>query len=228
MRHSSDAREKIGIGLVYPVALNLAGKTCIVVGGGTVATRKIAGLLEASAQVIVISPAVMATLHERVSTGKIKWINQVYQPGCLEPHAPFIVIAATNQPEVNRQVADDARAIGALVNVVDRSTDSDFHNMTLLHRPPITVAVHTNGAPVLSHHLLNIVDRAIGDEYATLADWLGELRPQIKQRIASQPQRQALYEAVVHSDALMLLRQGETEAAHRHVQNLVQEWTCTH
>lgn len=214
---------------MYPIALDVAGRTCVVVGGGVVATRKVRGLLNAGAQVVIISPAITATLHELVSDHRVTWLDEGYQSGNLEHLRPFIVIAATNQSEVNRLVAGDARALGTLVNIADGSAASDFHNMTTSQHSPITIALYTSGtSPALAHHLLDVIDRSIGDEYATLAGWLGELRPQISQQIESQPQRKAFYEAVIHSDALILLQQGKPEAAYQQVQSLVQEWTCAH
>ena len=91
------------------------------------------------------------------------------------------MIAATDQPDVNRQVAEEAHTLGALVNVVDKSAPSDFQNMSTIHRPPITVAIHTGGtSPALAQHLRTVLDETLGEEYATLAGWLGELRPQIQ------------------------------------------------
>jgi precorrin-2 dehydrogenase/sirohydrochlorin ferrochelatase len=212
---------------LYPVALDLAGKTCVVVGGGAVATRKIPDLLESDAQVILISPEITTTLREMVSQHQLQWIDQSYQPGSLEALNPFLIIAATDSPEINRQIVENARTIGALVNAVDGDTTSDFHNMSCLHRPPFTVAIHTDGvSPAMTRHLRAVIDEALGEEYITLTDWLGGLRSQIKQQIASQSQRRAFYDAVIQSEALPLLRQGKTEAAYKQVQALVQEWTC--
>ena len=212
---------------MYPVALELTGRTCVLVGGGAVATRKIADLLDADAKIIVISPVITAALQELVAKGQIHWVSQSYRTGSLKPYNPLIVIAATDRPEVNRQVATEARAMGALVNIADSSAASDFHNMTSLHRPPLTVAIHTDGtSPALAHYLREVIDDALGDEYTTLADWLGGLRPQITQQITSQSQRKAFYRAVIHSDALTLLQQGQTEAAYEQLQTMVQEWTC--
>lgn len=211
---------------MYPVMLNLAGKTCVVVGGGTAATRKIINLLAAEAQVVVISPEITVALKTLANAGQLTWIKQTWQTGALQAYRPVLVFAATDQPEINQQVADEARAIAALVNSVDSSTDSDFSNMTTIQQPPLTIALHTGStSPALARHLKTVIAGVIGDEYATLARWLGDLRPQIKQQIASQQERQAFYEAVIRSDTLSLLHQGNTQAAWQQVQNLVQEWT---
>ncbi len=204
-----------------PVMLNLAGRRCVVVGGGNVATRKIAALLEASALVTLISPEIVDTIKTWLE--KIQWQQQPYAPGDLAQYRPTLVFAAANDSSVNQQVAQEAHALGALVNVADDYNESSFTNMVTIRRPPLTIALHTGGtSPALAKHLSAVIEGAVGDEYAVLAQWMGDLRIAARPQIDSQTQRQQLYEAILESDILNLLRQQQTDAARQQFDLLVQ------
>ena len=206
---------------IYPVALNLKGKVCLIVGGGAVATRKALGLLNTGAKIVVVSPAATPELEKLAVESQITLIRQPYTRAVLDNYRPFLVFAATSKPAINRQVASDAD--NALVNIVDSSSDNDFYNMTTIHRSPITVSIHSgNTSPALARHLNTVINESIGDEYIILARWLGKLRPEIKQRIPSQPQRQQLYQTILASDILPLLRQGDEQIAYQRLRHLVE------
>ena len=210
----------------YPIMLNLAGRICAVIGGGIVATRKVIHLLEAQARVVVISSQVTPTLEKLSAEERILLLRQDYQPDLLVDSQPVLVFAATDSAHVNQQVAQDAQKIRAWVNIADENAASDFSNMAATHRPPLTIAWHTGGtSPALSRHLKTIINDAIGEEYVMLARWLGDLRPQITNQVASQKQRQNLYNAMFNSDILPLLRQGREQDAFQQVQQLVRDWS---
>lgn len=206
---------------IYPVALNLEGKVCLIVGGGAVATRKAFGLLNTGAQIIIVSPTATQELEKLAVESQITLIRQPYTQAVLNEYKPFLVFAATDKPAVNQQVASDAAS--ALINVVDGNSDSDFNNMTTIHRSPFTISIYSGStSPALARHLKAVVNDSIGDEYIILARWLGELRPEIKQRIPSQQQRQQLYQTILASDILSLLRQGDEQIAYQHLRRMVQ------
>ena len=208
----------------YPLMLNIAGRTCIVVGGGQVAARKVEGLLAARTRVIVISPIVTAALRESIEQERIQWIQQPYEPGLLTHYQPMLVFAATDDASINRQIAQEAKSISAFVNVVDQLDMVDFINMAVIRRPPLTIALSSDGtSPALTHHLKTVIEQAVGEEYATLADWLNDLRPQVA-HTGTQPERQQLYETLLNSDVPALLRQNQTQAARDHFQRVVQAW----
>ncbi|PJF39926.1 MAG: bifunctional precorrin-2 dehydrogenase/sirohydrochlorin ferrochelatase [Chloroflexi bacterium] len=210
--------------MIYPVMLNIRGRRCVVVGGGRVAFRKVIGLLNAGAEVIVISPQLNALLTKLVDQSQIKWQSQRYVNGLLKPHQPFVVIAATDSPDVNRVVADDAEALGALVNIVDESAESDFNNMAVIDRSPLTIAISTGGAsPALTTHLKQKLDTSIGDEYIVLAKWMQELRSDVQRQIPSENARHAFWYAVIDSEILSLLRSGHEQAAHDLLRRLLSE-----
>lgn len=207
----------------YPVLLNLTHQRVVFVGGGRVAARKVDDVLAAGARVTIISPCLHSALILLRESGSVEHLAQPYAPGMLAALRPLLVFATTDSPQVNRAAAGEAESLGILVNAVDAG-ESRFSSMVTVQRPPITVALATGGAsPALAAHLKGRLAAAVGEEYAAFARWLGDLRPLVKARFATQPERQAFWEAVMGSEALTLLRAGDSQAAYRVVENLLLE-----
>jgi precorrin-2 dehydrogenase / sirohydrochlorin ferrochelatase len=206
----------------YPIMLRLENRHCVIVGGGNVAARKIADLLQAGARITVLSPEFATTIAVLADEGQISVQRAAYSPGMLANLRPFLVFAATDSRAVNRQVASEARAIGALVDVVDSGSDSDFGSMSTIRRGPLTIGISTSGgSPALAVHLQERLETLVGPEYGTLAAWLADLRPLVGEQIPSESHRKALWQAIVDSPALDLLRQGDKTAARRVIDELL-------
>src|SRR4030042_230398 len=150
----------------YPIFLDLKGKRCIVVGGGSVAERKVEMLLEHETSVTVISPELSPKLQHLADQGAIKTITRNYQKGDLK--GAFLVIAATDDPSVNAAVAGQARKQRALVNVVDDPRASDFIVPSMVRRGDITIAISTAGkSPALARKLRSLLEATLpaGDAF---------------------------------------------------------------
>ncbi|MCY3831480.1 MAG: bifunctional precorrin-2 dehydrogenase/sirohydrochlorin ferrochelatase [Chloroflexi bacterium] len=199
----------------YPILLNLQDKPVAVVGGGRVAARKVEHLLKAGARVLLISPEISQAMRDRFTEGAVNWIQSSYQRDIFNEYMPILVIAATDDARVNQTVAQDAHRIRALCNVANGSNeDSDFSNMARIDQPPLTVALSTSGkSPALLRLLKAKLAAEIGEEYGILADWLGSLRRAAHRSNGSQADRQALYENVLDSEVLSLLRAGKSDQA---------------
>lgn len=208
----------------YPILLNLQDKPVAVVGGGPVAARKVEHLLKAGARVLLISPAITRAMKDRFIEGAVHWIQSSYQRDIFNEYMPILVIAATDDARVNQTVAQDAHRIRALCNVANGShEDSDFSNMARIDQPPLTVALSTSGeSPALLRLLKAKLAEEIGEEYGILADWLGSLRRDAHRANGSQADRQALYERVLDSEALSLLRAGNLDQARLLFDRIVQ------
>lgn len=207
----------------YPIMLHLQDKPVAVVGGGRVGARKVRRLLQAGARVLLISPKIQPALRDVVDRGDIVWIPSKYQRDMFNDYMPILVIAATDDQRVNQTVAQDAHRIRALCNVANGSSEnSDFSNMALIDQPPLTIGLSSGGrSPALLRALKAKLSAEIGEEYAVLAEWLGEIRRDAQAANGSQPARQALYEDILNSDALALLRDGEAIEARRVFQQIV-------
>lgn len=165
----------------YPIFMNIQGKKCVVIGGGQVALRKVKALLEHGARVEVISPVICPELKKMNENGEINVIRADYQPGGL-PDA-LLAIAATDNDKRNLEVAREARNKGVLVNVVDCAENSDFILPSYLRRGDVTIAISTSGrSPALARKIRTKLENEFGDEYASLALLIGEVRAEVKQQ----------------------------------------------
>ncbi|MEE8360445.1 MAG: bifunctional precorrin-2 dehydrogenase/sirohydrochlorin ferrochelatase [Candidatus Omnitrophota bacterium] len=140
----------------YPIALNLKDKHALVVGGGKIAQRKVVSLRRAGALVRVVSPEITSTLKRFCEAGDIEWIERRVRPSDVK--RADMIIAATNDPEINKKVSRLARQEGILINVVDDSHLSDFISPAVFRARSGIVAVYTDGKdPVLSRDLKNFL-----------------------------------------------------------------------
>jgi precorrin-2 dehydrogenase/sirohydrochlorin ferrochelatase len=180
----------------YPVFVNLEGKRCLVVGGGEIATRKVQGLLEADARVLVVSPTLSQALSALAARAVI-----VHQPrpfrrddvlGCA------LVIGATDQPQVNRAVCEAAREGNIWVNIVDTPEACDFIAPAIVRRGDLQVAISTGGhSPTLAKRIRMQLEQSYGPEYALLLEKLGRERERIRHLIRDPELRRAYYEHLV-------------------------------
>lgn len=206
----------------YPVFLvKLADSRCVVVGGGQVAARKVTALRQASAQVVVISPIVCKPLQKLAAQGHIHVVDRDYRWGDLEE--AFLVVAATDDPDVNRQVWEEARARGLLVNVVDDPDHCNFIAPSVVRRGPLTLAISTSGrCPALSRHLRRRLEREFGPAYAGYVELLGDLRDKVVDAL-SLAERRVFWQQIFESDVLSLLASGDAEGAHRRAEAILQQ-----
>lgn len=209
----------------YPILLHLQDRQVAVIGGGRVGARKVKHLLGAGARVLLVSPEASPELQALAAEGEIDWIAEPYKRDMLNDYMPLLVIATTSDPRVNQTIAQDAHRIRALCNVADGSSDdSDFSNMALIEKPPLTIALSSNGrSPALVRQLKRQLAAELGDEYAILADWLGTLRASQSGDSRSQADRRTLYEDIVTSEVLALLRAGDRDKAQRVFQQILLE-----
>jgi len=195
----------------YPIFLNIGGKRCVVVGGGLVALRKVKALLEHEASVKVISPELCPELSQLAKSRAIQVLQRNYNGGDLQ--GALIAIAATDDGEINNKVAEEARAKGVLVNVVDDSEHSDFIVPSQFRRGDITIAVSTAGkSPALARKIRTRLEKDFGAEYASLALLIGEVRSELK-RQGIKINGHSWQEAINLDVLIELLRTGQSKKA---------------
>ncbi len=195
----------------YPIFLNIRGKRCVVVGGGLVALRKVKALLEHEASVKVISPELCPELSQLAKSRAIQVLQRNYNGGDLQ--GALIAIAATDDGEINNKVAEEARAKGVLVNVVDDSEHSDFIVPSQLRRGDITIAVSTAGkSPALARKIRTKLEKDFGTEYASLALLVDEVRSELKGQ-GIKINGYGWQEAIDLDVLIELLRAGQNEKA---------------
>jgi precorrin-2 dehydrogenase/sirohydrochlorin ferrochelatase len=196
----------------YPVNLLLRGHRCLVVGGGRVAAQKVSGLLDAEADVHVIAPEVVDGIAARAG---VAIDRRPYRAGDVAGHR--LVIAATDDPDVNHQVAADAEAAGIWVNVADDPAYCAFTLPAVIRRGPVLVTFSTGGtSPALASWLRRQLEGEIGPEYEVLAGLLAEARAELQARGESTEGRG--WQLALDSGMLELVRQGNLAEAKERLQ----------
>ena len=204
----------------YPICLDLAERPCVVVGGGRVAERKVSGLLSCSAQVTVISPELTDELLQRHSEGSIRWIKREFCPGDLEQ--AFLVIAATDDEETQKQVYEEAAKHNRLLNVADVPRRCNFILPATLRQGDLTISVSTAGkSPALAGKLRMELEKRFGKEYRVLVDILGAIRPVILASGLSQSDNEQLFKQLLHDDMAGWIRTGDWSSLENHFERVL-------
>ncbi|HEY8682826.1 MAG TPA: siroheme synthase CysG [Rhodanobacter sp.] len=203
---------------LYPLFANLAHRAVLVVGGGAVAERKIAALLGAQAQVTVNASELTPQLQRWVSQGRIAHRRDAFQDGWLE--RIWLVVAATSDHELNRQIAALAGLRRIFVNVVDDAALSTFHVPAVIDRAPLTIAISSGGeAPMLARLLRERLESLLDHSLGALATLSAKLRKRIRVRHPQMAARRRFYEELFAGPVAALLRQGQPKAALAAAQN---------
>ena len=206
---------------VYPIFLtDLRSRRCLVIGGDGEAERKVDGLLAARAGVTVISETLTDTLADRAGQGQFTWLARACRPGDLQ--GAWLAIATVRDPALAARLKDEAERYGVLLNVADDAPHSNFVHGAVVRRGPLAVAVSTSGrSPALASRIRRQLDRTFGPEYAEFLDILGELRRPLADREPDSGARLKLWQAVLDSEMLDLLRQGRREQARQLAERLL-------
>jgi len=159
--------------------IDMRKRTALVVGGGTVAARKVRALREAGAGgVRVVAPAVLPAIREQEASGAVTVRIGCYESADLDGIA--LVVAATDDPAVNRRVAAEAGERGILVAVADRPEAGDCHFPAVLRRGGLEIAVSTGGrCPALAAEVRDAIAGLIGSDYAALVEQLAAEREKL-------------------------------------------------
>jgi len=163
---------------MYPLFLKLKNTKCVVIGGGSIAERKISSLLKAEADVTVISPELTKRLKILRDRGKICFQKRIYRHGDLDPF--FLVIAATNSSEVNKKIFKEAIERGILINSVDDPENSNFFVPSLIRRGDLQIAFSSSGkVPYLTKKLREHFDKKFHRDLGRELKMLHKLRTKI-------------------------------------------------
>ena len=205
---------------MYPVCLEISDKLCVVVGGGSVAERKILGLLTAGAQVKVISPLLTETLARLAEEGRIEWLAREYADDDLT--GALLVFAATDNRDVQEAVRKEADRAGQLVNVIDAPERCDFHVPAVVRRGDLTLAVSTGGrSPAVAAMVRKELAERFGEEYGVLLDLISRLREQLLTGDGDSAERKILFQNILHDDIVHWIKSGRMDLLTRHLQTLL-------
>ncbi len=196
----------------YPVYLDLRDRQCMVVGGGSVAERKTISLLEAGADVTIVSPDLTPKLLDLSQSGKIDHIQKAFEEQDLS--GEFLVIAATNSPEVNVRIARACKSRHVLVNVAVPPEESSFIVPSVVERGELLIAVSTSGvSPALSKKIRQELSERYGLEYELFLRSFASVRKRVLEEVTDDQRRKTIFQAIVDSDVIDLFRRGRTHEA---------------
>lgn len=201
-----------------PAFLDIAGRVCLVIGGGEVAARKIALLERAGGRVHVTSPKLVPSLSRGVAAGRIQHLAGRFAPEQLDGSA--VVIAATDDRALNARVSWEARQRGIPVNVVDDPALCTFQVPAIVDRDPVLIAISTGGAsPVLARWVRRRIERLLPASLGRLGQLADRWRGAAKERLPSLDARKRFWEDTFDGPAAQLALDGRDEEADRALSN---------
>jgi len=209
----------------YMACLKLGGRRCVVVGGGAVGLEKVEGLLACDGDVTLIAPHAEPSLLQYASEGSIRWEQRDYA-GPVDLEGAFLVIAATDDTDVNIAVFEDAERRAMLVNVVDVPPLCNFILPAIVRTGPLAIAISTAGAsPALAKRIKREIERTYGEPYARLAVLLNEARGWAKGTLPTYQDRKEFFEGIVggEPDPVALLRDGDEQAVRELIERAQRE-----
>lgn len=207
--------------VLYPVFLDLSNRDVLVVGGGRVAARKVRGMAGTGASITVVAEDSCAEMEQAARDSGAELMRRPYEDGDLQGR--WLVIAATDDADVNGSVSQAAGERGIFCNVVDCPELCTFHVPARVRRGLLQMAVSTSGAsPALARRIRQQLEREYGEAYGLLLEAMRELRDHARSRYPdSQPRRREFLESFLDSDApRLLLEEGDSQA----FQAMVDEW----
>jgi len=192
---------------LQPIFLKLDGRPGLLVGAGNVALEKLITLLSSGIRLRVIAPVVKAEVRAFADEGKIELVEREFTPGDLDGN--FIVIAATDNPEVNATVYRESVARGIVVNSVDDPPHCDFYFGSVVRRGDLQVAISTAGeSPAVAQQLRREINEQLPEDLGSWLAQVGELRREILARHPAGAERKALLHRIAKRKILQPARQS--------------------
>jgi len=203
----------------YPVCLTVEGKRCLVVGGGEVAARKVKALLDARADVVVISEAVSDEISacHGVTVSHRRWRD-------TDLDGAFLVVAATDDRSLNATIARGARKRHVLCNVVDDASLSDFIMPAVVRRGPLLIGVSTSGAlPALARSVRERLETMFGHEYGDYLEIVSEMRQDIIESVPDETARREIFDRFADPEFVVSIRDKGKKGIRERLESVVRD-----
>ena len=206
---------------LYPLNLDIENQNVVVIGGGEVALRKICGLLEAGALVKVIAPEICAEVEELSRRGEIVWLREKFSAELLGDE--MILIAATNNPEVNRRAAELARAKKILVNVVDEA-GGNFNVPSRIRRGEFLLTLSTGAnSPAFSKFVRQMLEAEFDENFGAGLKIISHYRREVKRLLPNHKQRKIFWEKILTPETWQLLKSGQLDKLQKLFKDAIKE-----
>jgi uroporphyrin-III C-methyltransferase/precorrin-2 dehydrogenase/sirohydrochlorin ferrochelatase len=206
-----------------PVFAKLEGRRCLVVGGGVVGARRVEQLLAAGARVTVVAPELGPVASELAAAGRIEVLREPFASGHIGDH--WLVVAATGDAKVNREIADAAETARRLCNVVDDPAHCTFIMPTIIDREPVTIAISTNGqSPVLARWLKGVIEETLPARIGALASLAGRWRERVKAALPDGDERRHFWQVALRGPVADLAFGGSKSASETALEAALTQW----
>jgi precorrin-2 dehydrogenase/sirohydrochlorin ferrochelatase len=207
----------------YPIFVELNDRRCLVIGGGTVAERKVEELLAMGARVTVISPAITGGLRDLLTRGSIRHVERAYQEGDLADCD--LVFATTDHPTINAAAFREARSRRIWINSADDAAHCDFILPGVVRRGDLTVAVSTGGvSPAATRAIREELDDYFTPDYARFVQVAGEARRRLREK--SVAVSGSVWNQALKGNYRSLIREGRTEEAKKLLLDTLEAQSC--
>lgn len=207
----------------FPLFFKLQHKPCLIVGGGEIARRKVLSLLQSKACLTIQSPEVCESLQQLIDQHRLMLLQEPYQDD--DPlNSYFLVIAATNDADVNRLIAERCEYLGIHCNVASNAEEGDTLLPAIIDRSPVTIALHSSAkSPTITRYLKRQLEAFVPVEFGTLVSWAENWRNQVKRRLPDSYKRQRLWDRVLSGLASTHVFAGHPDRADRLIKSHLQE-----
>jgi precorrin-2 dehydrogenase/sirohydrochlorin ferrochelatase len=206
----------------FPAFLDIHGRKCVVIGGGNVAERKVESMTRCGGVVTVISPDLTPGLAERVRRNEIQYISERFREEHLA--GAYLIIAATDDMEVNTRASAEANRRKIPINVVDVPDQCTFIVPSILERGDLVVAVSTSGAsPAAAGFIRRELESYFGPEYGEFLELMKKLRERVKREVDDFDERGEIFKRLVRSDILKHLKNDDMDKVNEEVERILSQ-----
>lgn len=194
----------------YPIFLQIEGMRVLVVGGGNVAQRKVETLLESGASIFIVSKELTPELKRLVDNGDVRFLGEEMKDEFFDD--AFIVIAATDDKDLNHKVSMSARRRDLLVNAVDQPEDCNFIVPSVVRRGDLLLSISTSGkSPALAKKIRELLEAQFGDEYGAFLNLMGGLRKEVLALGLSQKENRQIFQEIIAGGIIEALALNDWE-----------------
>jgi precorrin-2 dehydrogenase/sirohydrochlorin ferrochelatase len=192
----------------------MRGRSALVVGGGAVGSRKVETLLRAGARVTLVSPQVTETVRSLAETGRLTWHVRGYRSSDVA--SMFLVFSATDDPELNRRIEEDAARQCALCNFAAQPDRGDFILPSIIERGDLLVSISTSGkSPAVARQLRQDLEAYFGEEYAPFLRLMGAIRERLLEREHAPDEHRKAFRRLIDGGLLALVKSGDRDGINR-------------
>lgn len=196
----------------YPIYLDLRGRNVVVIGGGKVAERKVRTLISSQADVTVISPDLTPRLKRLLAHEEFRYIKRRYRNGDIA--GSMMVLVATDDRAANEGIASNIKDSNILINIADIPDKCNFILPSIVERGDLIISISTSGkSPAFAKQIRREIEKVFGKEYILFTRVLGRVRKRLLEDIHSEKKRRSVFQRLVKSDVLRLLKDGKKSGA---------------